>query len=128
MYPGTRKTYELLRKRYYWKGIKSFIAQYVANCHPYQRAHLSRDKTPGWLHALPVPEYPWQHICVDFKAMPEDNEGYNIIIVFINCLSKKVISLPYKKTTTAKDLAELYAVYYYRYVGLLDSVVSNKGA
>ena len=26
IHPGIRKTYELLRKRYYWKGIKSFIA------------------------------------------------------------------------------------------------------
>ena len=59
--------------------------------------------------------------------MPEDNKGYNAIVVFINYLSKKAISLPYKKTTTAKDLAELYAVYYYRYIGLPDSIVSDKG-
>ena len=59
--------------------------------------------------------------------MLEDNEGYNIIVVFIDCLSKKAISLPYRKTTTAKDLAELYTIYYYRHVGLPDSVVSNKG-
>ena len=60
--------------------------------------------------------------------MLEDNEGYNIIVVFINRLSKKAVSLPYRKTTIAKDLAELYAVYYYCYIGLPNSVVSDRGA
>ena len=60
--------------------------------------------------------------------MPEDNEGYNAIVVFIDRLSKKAVSLPCRKTATAKDLAELYAVHCYRHVGLPDSVVSNRGA
>ena len=59
--------------------------------------------------------------------MPEDNKGYNVIVVFINYLSKKAVSLPYRKTTIIKDLAELYAIYYYRYIGLPDSVVSDRG-
>ena len=45
--------------------------------------------------------------------MPRDNDGYNAIAVFIDRFSKKAISLPYKKTATARVLAELYAVYYY---------------
>ena len=60
--------------------------------------------------------------------MPEDNKSYNVIIVFINRLSKKAVSLLYRKTITIKDLAELYTVYYYRYIGLPNSVVSNRGA
>ena len=60
--------------------------------------------------------------------MPEDNKGYNAIIVFIDYLSKKAVSLPYRKTATIKNLVELYTVYYYYYIGLPDSVVSDKGA
>ena len=45
--------------------------------------------------------------------MPWDNNGYNAIAIFIDRFSKKAISLPYKKTATARVLAELYAVYYY---------------
>ena len=60
--------------------------------------------------------------------MLENNKGYNVIVVFINRLSKKAVSLPYRKTTTVKDLAELYTIYCYCYIGLPDSVVSNRGA
>ena len=59
--------------------------------------------------------------------MPRDNDGYDAIAIFIDRFSKKVVSLPYKKTATAQVLAELYAVYYYRHQGLPDSVVSNRG-
>jgi hypothetical protein len=60
--------------------------------------------------------------------MPRDDDGYNVIVVFIDRFSKKAVSLPYKKTATAKVLAELYAVYYYRYIGLPDSIVSDRGS
>ena len=61
---------------------------------------------PGWLYPLPVPEHPWQHICVDFKLMPRDEDGYDTIAVFIDRFSKKAVSLPCKKTATARVLAE----------------------
>jgi hypothetical protein len=59
--------------------------------------------------------------------MPRDDDGYNVIAVFIDCFSKKTVSLPYKKTANAKVLTELYAVYYYRYIGLPDFIMSDRG-
>ncbi len=60
--------------------------------------------------------------------MPKDNKGYNIIAVFINRFSKKVVIIPCRKIATIKDLAEIYVIYYYRYLSLPDSVVSDRGA
>ncbi len=60
--------------------------------------------------------------------MPKNNKGYNIIIVFINRFSKKAVTILCRKTAIAKDLAEIYVVYYYFYLGLPNSVVSNHGA
>ncbi len=60
--------------------------------------------------------------------MPKDNKEYNIIIVFINRFSKKAVIILCRKTATVKDLAEIYIIYYYRYLGLPDSVVSDRGA
>ncbi len=60
--------------------------------------------------------------------MPKNNKGYNIIVVFINRFSKKAVIIPCRKTAIIKDLAEIYVVYYYYYLGLPDFVVSNHGA
>ena len=59
--------------------------------------------------------------------MPKDNNGYNTIAVFINRFSKKAISVLYTKIAIAMDLVDLYAVYYYRHMGLPNSIVSNRG-
>ena len=59
--------------------------------------------------------------------MPKDNSGFNNVAVFINCFSKKAISLPCYKTATAKNLAELYTVHCYCHNGLPDSIVSDRG-
>ncbi len=60
--------------------------------------------------------------------MPKDNEEYNIIVVFINRFSKKAVTIPCRKTATIKDLAEIYVIYYYCYLSLPNSVVSDRGA
>ena len=126
-HPSARKTTTMLKTRYYWPGLKADVERYIRNCHACKRAHAPRDKTPGLLHPLPVPEHPWQHICVDFKSFPLDKEGYNTIIVFIDRLSKAAVTIPCQKTTIAKKLAELYYVYVYRYYNLPNSIVSNRG-
>ena len=59
--------------------------------------------------------------------MPKDNNGYNTIAVFINRFSKKAISVLYIKTAIVMDLIDLYVVYYYRHIGLPNSIVSNRG-
>jgi hypothetical protein len=45
---------------------------------------------------------------MDFKSFPRDKNGYNIILVVVNRLSKQAFSLPYFKTTNVKGIAELY--------------------
>jgi hypothetical protein len=60
--------------------------------------------------------------------MPKDDKEYNIIIVFINRFSKKVVIILCRKTATIKDLIEIYIIYYYYYLGLPNSIVSNYSA
>jgi hypothetical protein len=42
---------------------------------------------------------------MDFKSFPKDKHGYNTIYIVIDRLSKQSISIPYYKTTIAKDMA-----------------------
>ena len=58
--------------------------------------------------------------------MPKDNNSYNTIVVFINCFSKKAVSVLYIKIAMVIDLIDLYIVYCYRHIGLPNSIVSNR--
>ena len=87
-HPGKNKTYKLLCPRYYWKNIQYDITQYIRNYQSYRQANIPRDKTPGLLQSLPVPEHPWQYIIMDFKSISTSKTGYDSIFVIIDRLNK----------------------------------------
>jgi hypothetical protein len=107
--------------------MRAAIERYVRNCHPCRRADAPRDKTPGFLHPLPVPDFPWQHITMDFKSMAPDKHGFNTVFVIIDRLSKQAISIPCHKTVTAEDMAQMFISYVYRYFGAPQTIVSDRG-
>jgi transposase InsO family protein len=126
-HPGRDKTHRLLRLRYYWRGMLADIERYIKNCHPCHRADVPRDKTPGFLHPLPIPDRPWQHVTMDFKSMPPSKEGYDMVFVVVDRLSKQAVSLPCHKTVTAEDMARLYIDAVFRHKGPPESIVSDRG-
>jgi transposase InsO family protein len=126
-HPGRDKTYQLLRPRYYWPKMLRDIERFVKNCQPCRRAHVPRDKTPGMLHPLPIPDRPWQHVTMDYKSMPKDQHGYDNVFVVVDRLSKQAISTPCHKQVTAEDMARMYTTHIYRYYGPPESIVSDRG-
>ena len=48
---------------------------------------------------------------IDFYKVPKDYNRYNIVIIFVNCFRKRLISLLYKKTINVKGVAKLYINY-----------------
>lgn len=123
---GIAKTTKILRDRYYWRGLRNDVQQYIRNCRC-QNLKAPRDKAPGLLHPLPIPNRPWQHISMDFKEFPEDKKGYNAILVVVDRLGKRPISVPTTKEVTAKDLAHMFIRSVYRYYGPPDTIVSDRG-
>lgn len=98
--------------------MRATVKRFIENCHPCHRSHLNQDKTPGYLHCLPIPHHPWQNICVDFKSMPEDDEGINMATLIIERLTKKAETIPCINTVTAKDLADMCFVHCFRHLGV----------
>ncbi len=86
---------------------------------------MPRDKKPGLLYPLLVPERLWQHVIVDFKHYLESKAGNNIIVLFVNCLGKRLIIISIHNTIIAKQLVPLFLLYVVRYIGIPKTIVSN---
>ena len=112
-HPGRDKTYRLLRARYYWRGMLADVQRFIRNCHQCRRADVPRDKTPGLLHPLPIPERPWQHVTMDYKSQPKDKHGFDNVFVVVDRLSKQSVCTPCYKTVTAEDMAKMYLQHIY---------------
>ena len=87
-YPGRAKTFEHVRKVFYWRGIIADINRYINNYYPYRRAKAPRDKKFGLLEPLPVPEQRWKDIAIDFIVELPELEGCNTILSVTDRLTK----------------------------------------
>ena len=126
-HPGRTKTRLLISKRYYWPKWTTFVDQYIRNCHTCRRTTLPRDRPPGLLRPLPIPQRPWQHISVDFKSFPKDKRGYDNCMVVVDRLGKRPLSFPCYKTISASEVAKIYIDRVWRIYGLPDTIVSDRG-
>jgi hypothetical protein len=54
-----------------------------------------------------------------------DRNGYNMVIILVNCFSKHPFLIPCYKNIDAKEAAWLYIHYIYRIYRPLDTIVSD---
>jgi hypothetical protein len=126
-HPGKNKTRKIIGDRYYWPGMVTDIDRYVRNCNDCRRSTIPRDKTPGLLKPLPIPDRPWQHISIDFHELPTDRDGYDMVMILVDRFGKRPFSIPCHKNIDAKEAARLYIHYVYRIYGPPDTIVSDRG-
>jgi hypothetical protein len=80
IHPGTTKMYLDLKTRYWWRGMKKEIAQYVAQCDTCQRTKAEHQKPAGILQPLRVPKWKWEEIGMDFvTGLPRTQKGNDSI-------------------------------------------------
>jgi transposase InsO family protein len=64
---------------------------------------------------------------MDFHELPLDKSSYNMVMVVVDRLGKRTISIPCSKTINAKETARLFIHYIYRIYGPPDTIVSDCG-
>ena len=139
---GVEKTLELLQRKYYWPnpgddadaapGMRKFVREYCESCAICKRSKAPRHKPYGELRPLPIPEYKWADITMDFvTGLPPSRDWngaiYDSIFVVVDRLSKMVHYIPCSKTVSAEDLAEIFIREVVRLHGVPSSVVSDRG-
>ncbi|KAB2607777.1 S ribonuclease [Pyrus ussuriensis x Pyrus communis] len=95
MHPGATKMYHTIRPFYYWPGMKREIAEYVSRCTVCQQVKAERKKPFGLLQPLPIPEWKWENITMDFVyKLPRTHNGFDDIWVIVDRLTKSAHFIP----------------------------------
>ena len=66
MHPGSTKMYRTIKEYYWWPGMKREIAEFVRKCLICQQVKAEHQRSGGLLQPLPIPEWKWEHIAMDF--------------------------------------------------------------
>ena len=89
--------------------MKRDIARYVAECDVCRRIKGEHQRPAGTLQPLPIPEWKWDKVSMDFiTGFPKTQKGNDAIFVVIDRLSKVAHFLPIHESITASQLADLY--------------------
>ena len=129
IHPGSTKMYHDLKDTYWWNGMKKDIAEFVSKCLTCQQVKLEHQRPSGLLQQLPILEWKWDMIAMDFlSGLPRTSSGYDAIEVLVGKLTRTVHFLPIKKTYSTDRLVRLYINQIVCLHGVLVSIVSNRGA
>jgi len=77
--------------------VKREITQYAAKCLVCQLVKAEFQKPAGLLQPLPIPEWKWEHVTMDFiTALPRSPKGNNAVWVVVDHLTKSAHFIPFK--------------------------------
>ena len=88
---------ELVKKNYWWPGIKKNIKKYIQGCIKCQQNKVQHQKKPGELHPLKILQGPWQEISIDIIGPLLESNRNNAIVMIVNRFTKMI---QLKVTTT----------------------------
>ena len=72
----------LIKRNYWWPGIKNNVKKYIQRCFKYQQNKVQHIKKAGELHLLKSPEGLWQEISIDvIGPLPKSNEKNAIVLI-----------------------------------------------
>ena len=92
---------------------------FVSTCDQCQRNKASHEKPAGLLQPLPVPEFRWQWVTVDFITdLPETKAGHTAIVVFVDRLSKMVHFAPCWNDMGAEEFAQIFVREIFRHLAI----------
>jgi hypothetical protein len=99
---GYQKIVATIKSHYFWLGMKREIAKYIARCMECQKVKADHRHPAGLLQPLPIPEWKWELVTMDFMTgLPRTTKMHDSIMVVVDKLTKAAHFIPLKTTHKA---------------------------
>ncbi|KAL0160140.1 hypothetical protein M9458_043865, partial [Cirrhinus mrigala] len=126
-HPGIEATLHLLNNRFWWPTLHPDTITFVKNCAICNMSKVPRQLPAGLLQPLPVPRRPWSHIALDFITDLPSSHGHTTILTVIDRFFKGCRLIPLPKLPTAMEMVEALCESVFRFYGLPEDIVSDRG-
>jgi hypothetical protein len=126
-HPGYQKTIAVVKIQYFWPGMKRDIAEYIARCMECQKVKAEHRHPAGLLQPLPIPEWKWEVVTMDFiTGLPRTGKLHDLIMVVVDKLTKFAHFIPLKNTHKAADVVDIFMKEVARLHGIPKTIVSDR--
>ncbi len=104
------------------------VSHFVSTCDFCQTNKSTNENPAGVLQPLPIPEFRWQSVSMDFiTELPETKAGQTTTLVFVNRLSKMAHFAPCWNDIGSQEFAQVFLREIFAKHGLPIEVVTDRG-
>ena len=125
---GFLKSYQRDKREFFWHGMKANIKAFVRECDVCQRIKSETSAPTSLLQPLEIPTTPWTDVSLDFVEGLPKSQGYEVILVVVDKLTKYSHFIPISHPYSGAKVASLYVHDVFKLQGLLASIVSDRDA
>ena len=100
---------------------------FIMKCQECQLFKAEHQNPSGLLQPLPIPEWKWEIIGMDFIiGLPKSKKQNDSIIIVIDKLSKVVHFIPVKSTYKAVNIADIFLKEIFRLHGIPKAIILDQ--
>ena len=124
---GSRRTYNCLKRQYYWPGIRKQIFRHCKKC---KECVLQNQGQPEKCFGhFDLPDLPMEFICMDLVGPihPPSNRGNKYVLTVIDMLTGFTIAVPIKNKN-AETICEAYRDKVYCVFGRSSRMLTDNGS
>jgi len=126
-YPGQHRMLEILKRTYWWPGLKEDIKKYVQGCFKCQQNKVQHQKKAGELHPLDIPQGPWQEISINIIGPLPKSNGMDAIVVIVNQFTKMIRLKVTMINISLEGIAKIYRNNIWKLHGVSRKILSDRG-
>eukprot|EP00253_Pinus_taeda_P008729 PITA_08729 len=107
--------------------MKKDVIEYLAHCLECQQVKAEHQHPAGLLQPLPIPEWKWETITMDFiTGLPKSKKNNDSIMVVVDKLSKSAHFIPVQSTYRAAQIANIFMQNIFKLHGLPKVIISDR--
>ena len=123
---GFHKTLHRIGQSFIWPKMRQAVKDFLNTCEVCQQYKVDCMKPAGLLQPLPIPTQSWIDVSMDFiEGLPMAN-GYSVIMVVVDRLTKYAHFVPMKHPFSAASVARAFVTNVVRLHGVPTSIVSDR--
>src|SRR5258707_988854 len=101
------------------------VGDYIRSCTSCAHTKAMCHKPYGLLKQLPIPSQPWESILMDFIKQLPTSEGFTVILVIVDRLTKQLLFIPTHDMVDTPQLAQLFLTHIFSKHSTPGHVTSN---
>ena len=125
-HPEQHRMLELIKRTYWWPGLKEDVKKYVQGCFKCQQNKVQHQKKAGELYPLDISQEPWQEISINIIGPLPKSNGMDAIVVIVNRFTKMIQLKATMTNISLEGIAKIYRDDIWKLYGVPRKVLSDR--